>query len=376
MKYSIILVVISLLFSPTSIVFGYIEFNDGGDYDIDYQIDTEVWIDFDHPGVHTTLNFIDGGSMNTDRDLYIYEDGRVNIAGGNINGSLSAHGRSQVLASGGKIGRYLNVYDMSQATLSGGSISYYLLTNGSSEVILDGASVGQGLVARDDSTIHIFDGSAGSVQFQIYNNSHIYLSGGRTSSTFLISQDGILTIDGSNFTVDEQPVGYGEITSLFGGSRSEEPFRNLKGTLLDGESLNNPFFIGENGKIILVPPPTNTLTVGVDPNDVGINTVEPAVGEHRREGWVNIEASQFLSCPDVYQFHHWDGDVSDTASDSTTVLLDSDKTVVAVFVPTRECGDDCHHFPIMDFNEDCIVDFGDLALFAISWLDCTKPECD
>lgn len=40
------------------------------------------------------------------------------------------------------------------------------------------------------------------------------------------------------------------------------------------------------------------------------------------------------------------------------------------------CGDPDHPYPVMDFNDDCIVDFVDFAFFANYWLECTKPECD
>lgn len=39
------------------------------------------------------------------------------------------------------------------------------------------------------------------------------------------------------------------------------------------------------------------------------------------------------------------------------------------------CGDDAHPIPIGDFNLDCRVNFLDFAVFALHWLECTRPEC-
>jgi hypothetical protein len=39
------------------------------------------------------------------------------------------------------------------------------------------------------------------------------------------------------------------------------------------------------------------------------------------------------------------------------------------------CGDSAHPIPIGDLNQDCIVNFFDLAIFASHWLDCTRIIC-
>lgn len=39
------------------------------------------------------------------------------------------------------------------------------------------------------------------------------------------------------------------------------------------------------------------------------------------------------------------------------------------------CGDSTHPIPIGDFNQDCIVNFFDLAIFATHWLECTRDVC-
>ncbi len=118
------------------------------------------------------------------------------------------------------------------------------------------------------------------------------------------------------------------------------------------------------------------LTMQTAPAEV--NTVTPASGDHQYAQGIkaNISAQRFVDCPDVYVFDHWEGDVNDPNSANTTVLMDSDKTVTAVFVDNRKCGDECHPYPAGDLDKDCVVTFSDFALFASHWLDCTKPECD
>jgi len=132
--------------------------------------------------------------------------------------------------------------------------------------------------------------------------------------------------------------------------------------------------------IIEVPsaPPTITLNVAVDPNDIGVNTVNPLIGEHNytQNMMLNISAEQFSVCPDVYVFDHWEGDVVDQYSSNTSVFLDADKTITAVYVSSQTCGDKCHPYPYGDVSKDCSVDLYDISIIAQNWLECTKPECD
>jgi len=117
------------------------------------------------------------------------------------------------------------------------------------------------------------------------------------------------------------------------------------------------------------------LTIQSDPSDA--NTLTPRVGQHVVSGSVDISADKYINCPNVYLFDHWEGDVADPNSASTTVFMDSDKTIKAVFTPIRECGDECHSGDLFgDYNHDCIINIIDLSEFARNWLLCTKPECD
>ena len=128
-----------------------------------------------------------------------------------------------------------------------------------------------------------------------------------------------------------------------------------------------------------VEPPSNILTINVEPNDMGINSLEPEIGQHSyyEMTFANINATRFVQCPNIRRFDHWEGQVSDPNSAQTTVFMDADKTVTAIFVDGAICGDECHpNFLMGDLNHDCIVDLKDLAMFSNRYLHCTKPECD
>lgn len=145
-----------------------------------------------------------------------------------------------------------------------------------------------------------------------------------------------------------------------------------------GESANGTEEIWakppEGGYPVFASTVVQTLTVQTEPDFIG--TVDPSVGEHSVAGWVDLSAERYISCPHVYAFDRWIGDVEDANAASTRVFMDSDKTVTAVFVDDRKCGDECHPYPKGDVNEDCVFNFLDIAEIALDWLKCTKPECD
>ena len=140
--------------------------------------------------------------------------------------------------------------------------------------------------------------------------------------------------------------------------------------------------IGDTGvRTFIVSPtlPQQILTIGVIPNNLGISSIDPSLGEHPyyRNTTVNLNATRFVECPNVYRFDHWVGDVADSDSAVTTVFMDSDKTVTAVFVEGAVCGDECHpNFTLGDLNHDCYVNLEDIAIITSRWLNCFAPECD
>ena len=110
---------------------------------------------------------------------------------------------------------------------------------------------------------------------------------------------------------------------------------------------------------------------GVALVEVKVDTISPAPGQYdyTENEVVEINAYDYTDCPDYSLFQRWIGDVAEPYSAQTTVVMDKDKTVIAVFgypEPT-ECGDICHPFPLGDLNKDCVVDLDDLAILATDW---------
>lgn len=352
------------------------DFDDGGIYYIDYEVCGYIRVDYGAPDAGTTVNLLNGGKTWSNLNSYgvskinisggwvgswliVYDNSNVNIFGGSVvSEGIIAHNSSQVDISGGWIGGYVGsqIYDNSQVNISG-------------ETTITG-----GLFVFDNSRVNISGGTikrtGATWVLCVRNNSQVNISGGHIEPTggwFDIDNDGVLSIYGSDFAVDGILVAYGE---YFSGGKNVR----LTGTLASGETLNNTY--GGVGKLVFVPSSTYTLTMGVEPNDIGIDTLTPTVGDHNCAGSFNINAEKFINCPDVYTFDHWDGDVADPNSATTTVFMDSDKSVTGVFVDARQCGDECHPYPSGDINKDCKVNFLDIAMVANSWLECTRPECD
>ena len=74
--------------------------------------------------------------------------------------------------------------------------------------------------------------------------------------------------------------------------------------------------------------PTYDLTMAVDPSGSGIT--DPVVGIHTYSE--NTIVTITATADPGYVFDHWDGDVANSSTTTTTVTMDGDKTVTAVFI--------------------------------------------
>lgn len=185
-----------------------IDFNDGGIYNIDYEIDDDVRVDWEAPGMGTTINLLAGGAITAGYDLHGYNDSRINI-------------------SGGSVGHWLKAYDSTRVEISSGWITYYLCAYGSSEVTVSGGSIWDSIFVGYDSP-----------------------------------DDSVITFAGSDFAVDGEAFGYGELSSIYGMGFWGEPSRHLTGMLASGGLLDNDFYIGGDASIVLVPEPGTVLLLG------------------------------------------------------------------------------------------------------------------
>jgi len=294
---------------------GTIQFRDGRTHDINYRINDNVWVDYGAPYMYTTVNVLDGGDIPMGYSLLGYENSQINIRGGytywlrsynsshvnisrghvhylgtndsshvNISGGgidygLGSSGSSEINVYSGWVDDYLDTYDSSQLNIFGGSVEWLNSNNSSqiniyggsvealnswesSQVNMSGGSVASGFRSYDSSQVNIKSGSIRS-GLNSSGSSQVNISGGSIGGELQLSWQSIITVYGSNFAVDGQPFGYGEITSILGGSPWDEPLRHLTGTLLSSELINNDFRIGYDARIVLIPEPASAITLGL-----------------------------------------------------------------------------------------------------------------
>ena len=215
---------------------GTIEFKDGLTHNIDYAIADSVWVDFQSPSMFTTVNLLGGGST---PNLRGYEQSRINVRGGSTG---------------------LHSLDSSHVYISGGEI-LYLISQDSSYVDISGGSIGE-LYSWDSSQVNITGGSIYKYLCS-FSSSQVDIFGGSIKGPLYLDVRSFINIYGSNFAVDGKPFGYGEITSILGGSPWDEPLRHLTGTLLNGELIDNDFRIGYDARIVLIPEPASAILMSV-----------------------------------------------------------------------------------------------------------------
>jgi hypothetical protein len=94
------------------------------------------------------------------------------------------------------------------------------------------------------------------------DSSSITVSGGTINDNIFANGQGQIILWGADFAVDGTPVGYGTLTSIFGGDLGYDPARILTGTLANGDPIDVLFRLGDSSSIVLVPEPTTLLLLG------------------------------------------------------------------------------------------------------------------
>ena len=238
----LVAVTTTFLFVPIALqnVEADIYFDDGAVHNINYFTNDNVWVDWDAPGMQTTVNLLDGGYIATGSELHGYNESYMNVFGG-YTYTLRVHDNTQVDITGGRA-QLFYAYDNTQVDITGGIVSQFM--------------------GQDNTRVDITGGSIG--HWSLSQNAYTKRSGGDTIAGFLtLQQSSILTLVGSNFTVDGQLFGYGELSSINGWYPSSEPFRTLTGTLADGGLINYQFRIGHEAKIVLTPLPSAVILGGL-----------------------------------------------------------------------------------------------------------------
>ncbi len=205
--------------------------NDGGIYNIATAINDDVWVDWDTPGMQTTVNLLNGGSIPNPYALQGYNNSRINISGGTVGLDLYSWDSSTVNMTGGTI-NYINPKASSTVDISGGTINT-VGPRDSSIVNISGGTINDYLYAWDSSTLNI---SGGDIEY-------LYV---REFST--------VTFYGQNFH-------YGSGLTLDGN-------RIIGTGALSGEWLNGTSWvvnIGDNDSTatLLIPEPTTLLLLSL-----------------------------------------------------------------------------------------------------------------
>ena len=142
---------------------------------------------------------------------------------------------------------------------------------------------------------------------------------------------------------DWEPYGYGYTENLYPGGLMIQNSGHIRVTVtptgvkteyvrsyLPGDGTNGYI---EHTVIVDNPVATHELTVEMEPAEGGTTT--PSAGAHfyPENDVVNI----FADPASGYDFDHWSGDVANPGNTSTTITMDSDKTVTAHFIQQSAC---------------------------------------
>jgi hypothetical protein len=318
MKRAIVISIIAAAGMLNTSANATVHFNDGGYHIINYTIDDWVYVDYQVPQASTQVGliyggritgnlnaygssqvFLSGGTIGRELyaldnsqmiiyegsigyavraygnsnvtvcggligdDLWAQENSRVNLLGGTISDNLWADNNSHVSISGGKIGSWLFASDSTQVDVFGGSIDNWLCATHNSQVTILGGSIGWDLWVRDDSHVSISSGSIGN-DIQTWGNGEVTISGGRILGDIYAgyyftnnSYSGVVKFEGANFTINGTSVGYGQYFA------TDYATGILRGTLANGDRLNNKFYIYDDASIILIPEPSAIVLFGL-----------------------------------------------------------------------------------------------------------------
>ena len=200
-----------------------ISYTDGWIHTINYSVSSTVSLDWASPGKQTRLYVVDGAEIidtYTSYAIAAYEDAIVIISGGYMSMNVTAWNRSTISMFGGTV--------------------VNLQASGSSNVRVSGGVI-NGLGAYDHGTLHLSGGTV-SNSLAAFGNGTIYMTGGHIGSSIRASTAGKIVISGTGFNYP-----YGVITGTNG---------KLTGTLDNGDTINNYFYLSDAGSIVLIPEPT------------------------------------------------------------------------------------------------------------------------
>jgi len=166
----------------------------------------------------------------------------------------------------------------------------------------------------------------------------------------------------------------GVTNGLAGPAAGGNPVSTLT-TVIAGDIIDLDINAMTGGRYVIEQieaPSLVNLTVQANPSQVDTITPAPGVYTHPENLVVQLTASDYFNLPTAYVFDYWQGDVADPQAAQTSVTMDQNKTVTAVFrLPP----------PLIegDINLSECVTVEDLFALALRWMDfdCVSPDyCD
>jgi len=254
----------------------YINFNDGGYHVIDYITPEKspIHVDKDAPGVGTTVEIIPGGEVL----LWMqgYNESKIIINGGSIDDSLDALDKCRVEFISGSIGEDLYAFHESRVDISEGSIGKHYFGVDASVTNIANCTIGGDIRANDIAILDIFDGSIGD-RIIASGDAQITFYGGDIGGDIFsgLARNGrwdisITTFVGADFAINDNPVNSGDLASDY-AVPGTEPFWGdscmtgvITGTLANGDTLNNTFYLVEYADITFITAPGPAIEVAVD----------------------------------------------------------------------------------------------------------------
>ena len=179
-------------------------------------------------------------------------------------------------------------------------------------------------------------GDIGTIANPNSANTTITMNGNYTiTANFLPTRTLTMAVTGNGSTnpaVGDHPYADGTVVNITAIPDSGWQFDSWTGDAFDANSASTTVFMDadKTATAIFVEAPPVTLTMAVTGN--GSTTPEVGTHEYPQGTVVDITAT-----PDPgHEFAGWSGDVADANSATTTVTMNTDKTVTANFVPEGE----------------------------------------
>ena len=178
--------------------------------------------------------------------LSLRNDSQINIINSSMH-EIQAGSSSQINIANSSINNYINTSDNNQLCMVDSTVWGTLLygnTNIANSVIGD-------LQTYNNSQTDITNSTINGICMK--GNSQINMDSGVIDGFVGLSDDSILTLFGSDFAVDGDPIEYMELTSILCELYHSDPNRTFSGTWASGNTFEFDFKIGDSAKIVLSP---------------------------------------------------------------------------------------------------------------------------